>query len=566
MDFEFIHDFSTYETMSILGNASNSISKMILLEIGRTIQQQERAAKFAKPQNDVYDRGTKEPPLEARKETEHYDQRTELHPDRGLSVSQSVSAGDRGGYPDGQVRDAAQDVPEEAQADAVRPVVAGRQAGRISDGHRSASHRDGGSADAAAGTAERSGRGDEGQQPDGMGAGHEQLQGIGGGSGTPTVGLQLNESEQVHISPPEAENVSSTSSAFFVGQQDVDQFLRYGGNTDHLRMRVVSLFQIEMPLPMIAERLQMLYHGGNGITMEQGYMAAWYDVDGIHLALGDRARYVTTAQIIPWESAAQRVGQLLEAGQFASNVELLEAEGYERQLLSQSLLNLYHDIDMQNGIADSLRSLSQEFRNQNFPEEERRLDTCLANPDFRKALLAEYRTFLAAYQQDRSIMRHHYHDFRGLLHRLEELDLPRKTFTTAMTELPAIMPFITEDEIDEALSGGSGFSGGKKRIYSFFQEQHDPEENLSTPASFYKLRGISDEICRKNGLSVIQHPPKKSTRQYAEWRAEQKKCPTIRSLIREDIDVILSQARTLDEFWSLLSTRGYEIRLNEKRK
>ncbi len=58
-----------------------------------------------------------------------------------------------------------------------------------------------------------------------------------------------------HLHPP-----------LFVGQQDVDQFLRYGGNTDHLRMRVVSLFQIEMPLPMIAERLQMLYHGGNGIT------------------------------------------------------------------------------------------------------------------------------------------------------------------------------------------------------------------------------------------------------------------------------------------------------------
>ncbi len=98
-------------------------------------------------------------------------------------------------------------------------------------------------------------------------------------------------------------------------------------------------------------------------------MAAWYDVDGIHLAPGDRARYVTTAQIIPWESAVQRIGQLLEAGQFASNVELLEAEGYERQLLSQSLLNLYHDIDMQNGIADSLPSLRvRSFAIKTFPK------------------------------------------------------------------------------------------------------------------------------------------------------------------------------------------------------
>lgn len=70
-------------------------------------------------------------------------------------------------------------------------------------------------------------------------------------------------------------------------------------------------------------------------------------------------------------------------------------------------------------------------------------------------------------------MRFHYHDFRGVLNRLEELDLPRKTFSTTLTELPAIMPFITEDEIDEALSGGSHFEGGPKRIYGFFQEPHD---------------------------------------------------------------------------------------------
>lgn len=86
-DFEFIHDFSTYETVSVLGNASNSISKMVLLEIGRTINQQERISKFAKQQNSVYDRATKEQPRAERKENERYDQRTDLHSDRGLPVA-----------------------------------------------------------------------------------------------------------------------------------------------------------------------------------------------------------------------------------------------------------------------------------------------------------------------------------------------------------------------------------------------------------------------------------------------------------------------------------------------
>ena len=45
-----------------------------------------------------------------------------------------------------------------------------------------------------------------------------------------------------------------------------------------------------------------------------------------------------------WESAAERIGELLESGQFASNVELAEAAGYERSLLSEKLWYLYHDL------------------------------------------------------------------------------------------------------------------------------------------------------------------------------------------------------------------------------
>ena len=256
-----------------------------------------------------------------------------------------------------------------------------------------------------------------------------------------------------------------TSSAFFVGQQALDQFLRYGGNTDQLRMRVIHLFQMDIPMPLMTTRLQALYHGGNGITTEHGPMAAWYDEDGIHLAHGDRARYETNAQVIPWERAAQRIGELLEAGQFASNVELLEADGYERNLLAQSLIYLYRDLNREDHPNDFLPCLTDGAKWLDFTKDEPRLSNLLADPDFRKTLLAEYRTFLAAYQEDRSIMRFHYHDFRGVLNRLEELDLPRKTFSTTLTELPAIMPFITEDEIDEALSGGSHFEGGPKRIY-----------------------------------------------------------------------------------------------------
>ena len=94
----------------------------------------------------------------------------------------------------------------------------------------------------------------------------------------------------------------------------------------------------------------------------------------------------------------------------------------------------------------------------------------------------------------------------------------------------------------------------------------DGHKYRSTPQTLYELRSISDELCREHGLSVIDNPRVKAGKHYAEWKAEKEGSPTMRGMIREDIDVIVSQARTLDEFWEMLRGRGYEIRLNERRK
>ena len=94
----------------------------------------------------------------------------------------------------------------------------------------------------------------------------------------------------------------------------------------------------------------------------------------------------------------------------------------------------------------------------------------------------------------------------------------------------------------------------------------DGHKFQSTPASFYKLREISDEICRAHHLSVIDDPKTRTAKHYAEWKAEQEYRPTIRNEIRRDIDVVLKQSHSLNNFWELLRLRGYEIKFNEKRK
>jgi len=79
----------------------------------------------------------------------------------------------------------------------------------------------------------------------------------------------------------------------------------------------------------------------------------------------------------------------LESGQFASNVELAEAAGYERSLLSEKLWHLYHDLSEDAREAGYLSCLS-EIKGNGFPEETHRLTEQLSAPAFRQTLKEEY--------------------------------------------------------------------------------------------------------------------------------------------------------------------------------
>ena len=73
----------------------------------------------------------------------------------------------------------------------------------------------------------------------------------------------------------------------------------------------------------------------------------------------------------------------------------------------------------------------------------------------------------------------------------------------------------------------------------------DGQKYHSNPESYYNdVRGTSDELCRENDLSVIT--PQGKGKHYAEWKAEQGGKPTVRGIIRADIDTIIGQAYTYD--------------------
>ena len=121
-----------------------------------------------------------------------------------------------------------------------------------------------------------------------------------------------------------AESVNDTPSAFsmFISQDDIDHILRMEGNADYARMKIATEFSKGKSVEEIAAFLQSSFHGGNGVVTENGRYSAWYAKDGIHIANGDAARYLTYAKVVSWQEAAERIGQLLEQGEYLSLIHI----------------------------------------------------------------------------------------------------------------------------------------------------------------------------------------------------------------------------------------------------
>ena len=489
-DFLNVFDFNTPQTVAALGTAISQSSELVLRQIEVTIKNYERE-KIA--------------------ERSESHERTDLHPQRGLSDSRSEP--DRAAAsPAGQVWQDAEGLPEGASSGAVEQPAAVREAVPPSAGDRRGSEQPAGTDDAGADEVGRRDGSAESQRPDEVGRADELAESAGRGNDPHGTGVQLNmfdapagaqmsffpsEAEQIQ-SIAEAESVTPSAFSMFISQDDIDHILRAGGNADAARMKIAAEFSKQKPLEDRAVFLEKLYYGGNGLITDNGRFSAWYGDDGIHIATGDTSRYLRSAQVIGWADAAERIEELLDGGAFATNLEVTEAPRYERLGIAVDVWNLYHDFSDE---AKSLGYLSclGNIHSTSFPEETERLTDDLLNPAFRDRLLSEYKVFMDAYRENRALLRFHYHKSQALLTRLEDLSLPRKEFRSDMEAIPETGRFITEDEIAASLANGSSFEGGKTRIYAFFQTSHTPKENADFLKKEYGIGGHTHAVSRESG-------------------------------------------------------------------
>ncbi|MEI3263647.1 MAG: relaxase/mobilization nuclease domain-containing protein [Gemmiger sp.] len=94
----------------------------------------------------------------------------------------------------------------------------------------------------------------------------------------------------------------------------------------------------------------------------------------------------------------------------------------------------------------------------------------------------------------------------------------------------------------------------------------DGKKYHSNSKSYYtEVRALSDALCQKYGLSIIETPELlRGKRQYEKWRAEENNQPTWRTAIRQDVDEAIRQSLTWRQFLNALEHKGYEVRMGRK--
>ena len=500
-DFMSVFDFNTPATACALGTAVSSINQQLLREIGATIRNYERE-RIAERSNE---------------------NGTDLHTERRLSDPGHQVDG-TGSETHREVRTDAQTVSERTPSDSLESTDSDGAAVSASERDRRNGAPETGRNDAADGTAGGRDRGTETQRPDDLGRNDEQPESTGGGNLDDGVSVQLSESEttlQQNTEPEiatfqqltldmlfpteqeqisridEADRTQEVQSAFSVSQAEVDDILCFGSNTDHARQHIADAFMKQKTVADIAVLLQREFHGGYGIKGEHGDYAAWSDANGIHIRKGRDARFHADAQVISWEDAAKRIGELLKEGSFASNVEIAEADRQVRSELAQSLLYLYHDrseAGVEAGYLSCLENLPV-----GYPAATEALADMMTDPDFQKTLQTEFARFALDYGEDTSSLRFHYHKINLLWSGVNDLSRDRLEYTSDLTEMPGVQSFITEDEINQALAGGSSFEGGRSRIYGYFMEDHTPKEQAEFLKKEYGTGG------RSHALSGASH-------------------------------------------------------------
>ena len=304
---EFVHvyEFNTPPTINALGIATSDIAEMGLREISRTVMQAQRDQFFANRTRIGYD-GRTEQHETVRERSEQYGDH--LQDAERLSGAEPADAADAGGA-SGQVRGAAERVPEKAPQSALHQPENQRQADGTSLGDRAGRAEDDGADRGADGTERGRDGGSESDRSPALDGPDEQSPAQRGGTGAQRPDLQLTTEEPTEAGSDELPAFVDHSGDYVLLDRlraDCDYFLGAGGRSEkhlwagNVHAQIKKMRELYDALPEKPEWLT-----AEAIDRYAAQMAAPYQVAAYHHfenGFDDKLDYQTLEEA---EAAAQ---------------------------------------------------------------------------------------------------------------------------------------------------------------------------------------------------------------------------------------------------------------------
>ena len=499
LTFDYIHEFNTLRTLSVLGSTTSELCEPVLIRIGRTIARYDRALL----QNRRY--------IGNHNHTERAvaGHESDIRKERGLSDSESDTFG-AGRNDADEIRSVAEELSEKLQEGDLHGTSSERRTADTLPGDTGTGRgevrgadtevveepdRDGGT------EPERSAAMDERDEPDLSAGGGDRSEGTGlsvaeleqyeppADSPYRQMDLFSLMSEQVgNIAMAQAEMPSDRFLFGAITVEQIEEILRTGGGKKNSRKRIYHKYQTGKTPEEMADFLQKEYgETGKGFQLGGEQISVWFNKDGMYAAHGTSA-FEHTELHLSWSAVESVIRGQIEAGSYIDSNEAYLAEQFVRKELADMLFFYFRD---------SVGTFPEELgiSGYNYPGEHEYIVDMLAKEDEVRKVIAqmdrtiqrvekgelEYRFRLAKDPQE---LRDDLADFLN-----ERVEFPLPEEVNVVTE-----DFITADEIDHTLTRGSGFVHGSFRIYDFYHQEHTLKEAADFLKNEYGTGGASHAL------------------------------------------------------------------------
>ena len=499
LTFDYIHEFNTLRTLSVLGSTTSELCEPVLIRIGRTIARYDRALL----QNRRY--------IGNHNHTERAvaGHESDIRKEWRLSDSESDTFGARRNVAD-EIRSVAEELSEKPQEGDLHGTSSERRTADTLPGDTGTGRgevrgvdtavveepdRDGGT------ETERSAAVDERDEPDLSAGGGDRSEGTGlsvaeleqyeppADSPYRQMDLFSLMSEQVgNIAMAQAEMPSDRFLFGTITAGQIEEILRTGGGKKNSRKRIYHKYQTGKTPEEMADFLQKEYgETGKGFQLGGEQISVWFNKDGMYAAHGTSA-FEDTEVHLSWSAVESVIRGQIEAGNYIDSNEAYLADQFVRKELADMLFFYYRD---------SVGAFPEKlgFDGYDYPVQHERITDMLANGEDVQRIVE---------QMDRTLQQVDAGEIQYCFRLIKDPKELRDDLADLLTEkvsypLPeevkvAVEDFITADEIDHTLTRGSGFEHGSFRIYDFYHQEHTLKEAADFLKNEYGTGGTSHAL------------------------------------------------------------------------